>query len=47
MILVVDDHADTRAVLAMLLRRDGYETAEAASGPEALNFLAAAADSRC
>ena len=37
-ILIVDDDPDIRNILNLLLRRD-YETAEAASGAEALQFL--------
>ena len=36
MILVVDDHAATREPLAKLLRYEGYDTASAANGAEAL-----------
>jgi CheY-like chemotaxis protein len=39
MILVVDDHADTRFVLHRLLTLDGYEALAVASGGEALGFL--------
>jgi CheY-like chemotaxis protein len=35
-ILVVDDHAVTREPLAKLLRYEGFETASAANGAEAL-----------
>lgn len=36
LILVVDDDADTCALVATLLGREGYETRRALSGPEAL-----------
>ena len=36
LILVVDDHAATREPLARLLKYEGYETASAANGAEAL-----------
>jgi len=39
LILVVDDHAATREPLAKLLRYQGYETAEACNGAEALEAL--------
>jgi two-component system response regulator MprA len=39
LILVVDDHAATREPLAKLLRYDGYETAVASNGAEALEAL--------
>ena len=38
-VLVVDDHADIRDVLARTLRRAGWTVYEAASGEEALQFL--------
>jgi CheY-like chemotaxis protein len=40
-ILVVDDHAVSREPLAKLLRYEGYETASAANGAEALRAVAA------
>jgi CheY-like chemotaxis protein len=39
LILVVDDHAATREPLAKLLRYEGFETACAANGAEALAAL--------
>jgi len=39
-VLVVDDERATRHTLADLLHREGYQVVEAASGPEALDFLA-------
>jgi len=39
LILVVDDHAATREPLAKLLRYEGYETAVACNGAEALEAL--------
>jgi CheY-like chemotaxis protein len=39
LILVVDDHAATREPLAKLLRYEGYETAVACNGAEALASL--------
>jgi CheY-like chemotaxis protein len=41
MILIVDDHEDTRDVLARMLRFEGYEAVAVSSGEEALAFLAA------
>jgi CheY-like chemotaxis protein len=38
-ILVVDDHPITREPLAKLLRHEGYETASAANGVEALDAV--------
>lgn len=40
MILVVDDHRDTRDVLLRLLHADGYHALGLADGHEALVFLA-------
>jgi two-component system chemotaxis response regulator CheY len=42
MILVVDDHADTRNVVVKLLRHLGYEAVAAVGGAEAVAFLSAA-----
>ena len=42
-ILIVDDEPDMRWVLSGLFRDAGYETAEAASTPQALELLASAA----
>jgi CheY-like chemotaxis protein len=39
MILVVDDHEDTRDVLARMLRFEGYEAVALSSPQEALTFL--------
>lgn len=39
LILVVDDHAATREPLAQILRYEGYETAVACNGAEALQAL--------
>jgi len=41
MILVVDDHLDTRSALVRLLRCQGYEAVAVADGYEALGFLRA------
>lgn len=38
-ILVVDDEADIREIIALCLKRDGYEIAEAGSAEEALEVL--------
>jgi diguanylate cyclase (GGDEF)-like protein/PAS domain S-box-containing protein len=42
-ILIVDDEAQNRRLLAVLLRPEGYHTESAASGEEALNAIAHAA----
>ena len=39
MILVVDDHADTRLVLIRLLKASGYEATGVCDGVRALHFL--------
>lgn len=39
-VLVVDDNAVSREVVVLALQSEGYETAEAASGPAALRTLA-------
>lgn len=39
MVLVVDDHDDTRYVLISLLKSSGYEAVEVADGNQALLFL--------
>jgi CheY-like chemotaxis protein len=39
LILLVDDHEDTRRVLVQMLRSEGYQAVAAADGPEALAFL--------
>ncbi|CAN5613198.1 hypothetical protein BH10PLA1_BH10PLA1_22750 [soil metagenome] len=39
MILVVDDHADTRLAIVQLLKFDGYDAIAVSSGSEALAFL--------
>jgi CheY-like chemotaxis protein len=39
-VLVVEDHEDTRAALAELLRMHGYTVAAASNGREALELLA-------
>jgi len=41
MLLVADDHADTREILVRLLKRDGYEASAVATGIEAIEFLRA------
>lgn len=38
-VLIVDDDASLRAMLSLSLRRAGYPTLSAASGPEALTLL--------
>jgi CheY-like chemotaxis protein len=38
-VLVVDDDAFTRAVVTLVLRRAGYETAEVADGHQAMLYL--------
>jgi CheY-like chemotaxis protein len=35
-VLVVDDHADSREVISLMLQRDGYDVNSAADGREAL-----------
>lgn len=39
-VLVVDDNADNRDIVALLLRRAGYETLQAVNGSDALDVLA-------
>src|SRR5689334_476105 len=39
MILVVDDHSDTRKALVRLLKSHGYEAQAAGCGTEALDYL--------
>lgn len=39
-VVVVDDYADGRALMSMLLRKEGYEVKEAATGAEALALAA-------
>jgi CheY-like chemotaxis protein len=39
-ILIVDDEAQNRRLLAVLLRPEGYQTESAASGEEALSSIA-------
>lgn len=39
-VLIVDDDASQRAMLSLALKRAGYPTLSAASGPEALRLLA-------
>jgi CheY-like chemotaxis protein len=36
-VLVVDDHADSREVISLMLQRDGYDVHSAADGREALD----------
>ena len=38
-VLVVDDHADSREVIALMLQREGYEVNCAADGREALDSV--------
>jgi CheY-like chemotaxis protein len=46
-ILVVDDEANIRRMLAALLEGEGYETAQAADGAAALDALDAAPMPSC
>ena len=39
MVLVVDDHADTRRALMMMLKLEGFTAHAVASGQEALDYL--------
>jgi CheY-like chemotaxis protein len=39
MILVVDDNSDIRETVCLVLEAGGYETAEAANGQEAIDWL--------
>ena len=39
MVLIVDDHADTAALLARVLRRAGIEAQAVTGGVEALSFM--------
>lgn len=43
-VLIVEDEADVRQVVGLLLRRDGYRVLEAADGEEALVVLDAEPD---
>src|SRR2546430_8148449 len=40
-VLIVDDHADLRDAMAVLLQHNGYNVADAANGVEALTYLRA------
>src|SRR5512139_3013786 len=40
-VLLVDDNADSREALAMLLRQDGYSVVEVSDGAEAMRHLRA------
>jgi CheY-like chemotaxis protein len=39
MLLIVEDHADTREALILLLRQEGYEATGSGCGPSALEAL--------
>jgi CheY-like chemotaxis protein len=39
MILIVDDHVDSRCVVMRMLRRFGYDVVEADGGQEAMDYL--------
>lgn len=41
-ILLAEDHAETRALLASRLRKDGYEVVEASNGHQLLNEMGSA-----
>ena len=45
LVLIVDDDADIREGVAGMLDDEGFATAQAANGADALNFLADAAES--
>ena len=38
-VLVVDDHDDSRQLVAAILQKEGYEVVQAANGRQALDFL--------
>ena len=46
-VLLVEDDADTREVVSALLEEEGYQTAAAADGQQAIDYLAACSDLPC
>jgi CheY-like chemotaxis protein len=44
LVLVAEDHEETRCALTQLLRSEGYDVMEAANGAQALELIAGAAD---
>jgi len=46
-VLLVEDDADTREVVSALLEEEGYRTAAAADGQEAIDYLAACEELPC
>jgi two-component system, chemotaxis family, chemotaxis protein CheY len=46
-VLLVEDDADTRDVVCMLLEEEGYSVVSAADGQEAIAYLASCADLPC
>ena len=46
-VLLVEDDADTREVVRMLLEEEGYRTAVAADGQEAIDYLAGCEELPC
>jgi len=46
-VLLVEDDADTRDVVSTLLEEEGYQTAVAADGQQAIDYLAACTELPC
>src|SRR5262245_4774089 len=46
-VLLVEDDADTREVVCALLEEEGYQTAAAADGQQAIDYLGACEDPPC
>jgi CheY-like chemotaxis protein len=46
-VLLVEDDADTRDIVRMLLEEEGYETAVAADGQQAIDYLGACEEPPC
>ena len=46
-VLLVEDDADTRDIVRMLLEEEGYETAVATDGQQAIDYLSACEERPC
>jgi len=46
-VLLVEDDADTREVVSLLLEEEGYQTAVAADGQQAIEYLSACTELPC